>query len=406
MNDRDRAITTLIRRDADRWVDLLHELVNCDSGTFNKDEADRAGDLLAGELGRLGFAAERSRQERFGDHVIANKLGSGPHRLLFLGHFDTVFPRGTVAKRPFAIQGDRATGPGINDMKGGLVVLLAALAALREVGAPVWDDVTLTVIFNSDEEVFSPTSRPLIEAAASRASTVCVMEPARPNGEYTYVRKGAGMFRLETTGRAAHSGSQPELGRSAVVELAHKILLLDQISQPGLGTTVNVGVIEGGERANVVPDRAACNFDLRVLSPDEAARAQRCFAEIRDLQFVPDTTTILTGEMMFPPLPARACNAHLFELVRSAGQKLGLDLHAVVTGSASDGNTAGQFAPVIDGMGVHGDGSHAEHEFIRLSSLTERAQVMALFLEAWRANVDEIDRLRAAETFSRTSGNV
>lgn len=393
MNEQDRAIVATIQREFARWVDLTRDLVNCDSGTFNKHEADRAGDILAFQLEHLGFDVERSEQERFGDHVIARRPGRGERRLLFLGHFDTVFPPGTVERRSFALNGEHATGPGIYDMKSGLVILIAALTALRDIGAPVWNDITLTVVFNSDEEVFSPTSRPLIEAEARRADTVCVLEPARPGGEYTYVRKGAGMFRFSVSGRAAHSGSQPHLGRSAVVELARKILLLDEVSRPEVGTTVNVGIVRGGERANVVAQHAECEFDLRVLDTEEAERAQREFGEIAALQFVPDTRTELTGGMMFPPLSSRRCNAYLFQLVQEAGQKLGLELHDVVSGGASDGNTAGQLAPVIDGLGACGNGAHADHEFIRLSSLTERAQVLALFLADWPSHAAAVSRL-------------
>ncbi len=390
VDDTDRALVESIKnREAD-WVDLLRDLVNCDSGTFNKDEADRAGGLLAREMIGLGFAVETYPQERFGSHVVARKPGGGGKRLLFLGHFDTVFPLGTVAMRPFAIAGDRATGPGIYDMKGGLAVLIAALTALRDVEAPAWRDVTFTTVFNSDEELLSPTSKALIEAEARGADTVCVLEPARPGGEYTFVRKGAGMFKLAVSGRAAHSGSQHELGRSAVEELAQKVVRLHQLSDYEVGTTVNVGVIHGGERPNVVAAHAECEFDLRVLTPDQAERAQRRFREIAALQFVPDTETELTGRMLFPPLQRQRRNEMLFGWVREAGIKLGLDLDEVVTGGGSDGNTAGQLAPTIDGMGVRGDGAHTDHEFMFLPSLVERAQVLALFLAAWPAHAAQL----------------
>ena len=388
-------IEAVARREAE-WTAFLRELVNCDSGTYNKDEADRAGTLLAGALADLGFAVERSPQQQFGDHVIARKPGRGDKRLLFVGHFDTVFPRGTIAARPFTIVGDRATGPGVYDMKGGWAVLLAALAALREAGAAVWGDATLTVIGNSDEEVLSPTSTPLITAAAREADTVCVLEPARPGGEYTYRRKGAGLFRLGVTGRAAHSGGQHEIGRSAIEELAQKVVRLQRLTDYAAGTTVNVGVIRGGERPNIVADRAECEFDLRVLSHEEAARAERAFRVIADEQFVPGTTTTLSGGLHFPPLQDRACNAALFGQVRAAGRKLGLDLTSTVSGGGSDGNTAGQYAPVIDGMGVRGDGAHSDREYMVLASLVERARVLALFLNDWPAHAAEVAALAGA----------
>jgi glutamate carboxypeptidase len=390
MNTADRAlVAALQRREAD-WIRFLGELVNCDSGTFDKREVDRVGSILAEAINGLGFTTERVPQEQFGDHLIARKPGRGDQRLLFIGHFDTVFPRGTAAARPFTITDDRATGPGVYDMKSGLVVLLAALTALRDAGAQVWDDATFTAIFNSDEEVLSPTSTPIIAAEARQAHTVCVLEPARPGGEYTFVRKGAGMFKLTVTGHAAHSGSQHELGRSAIEELAQKITRLHQLTNYAAGTTVNVGVMRGGERPNVVAAHAECEFDLRVLTVDEAERAQRQFREIAKFQFVPDTTTALTGQMRLPPLPRQRRNELLFSWVQEAGRKLGLDLKDIVSGGGSDGNTAGQFAPLIDGMGARGDGAHSDREFIVLSSLAERAQVLALFLADWPTRVGEL----------------
>lgn len=393
LTDHQRALVTTVAARRDDWIDQLAQLVDCDSGTFNKDEADRAGRLLEAAFAPLGFAFERVAQTEYGDHLIGRKPGRGGRRLLFVGHFDTVFPRGTVAARPFTIDGNRATGPGIYDMKGGLVVLLAALSALRAVGSSVWDEVTLTTIFNSDEEVLSPTSRPAILAEAQRADTVCVLEPARPGGEYTFIRKGCGLYTMAVTGRAAHSGLTPEQGRSAVEELARKIVLLTEVADHAVGTRVNVGVVRGGIRPNVVAEEAACEFDLRAVTMVEARRAEQRFREIAALQFVPDTTTTLSGGLLFPPVPSMARNERLFDWVREAGQALGLDLRSIISGGASDGNTTGQVAPLIDGMGVHGDGAHSDREFIWLPSLVERAQVLALFLDAWPARVAELAML-------------
>lgn len=393
MNEVERALATHIRRREADWVDLLRQLVGCDSGTHSKDEADRAGRLLAGAVSALGFAVERVPQAQFGDHLVARKPGRGDKRLLLLGHFDTVFPRGTAAQRPFAVDGDRATGPGVLDMKGGLTVLIAALSALREVGAPVWDDVALTAVFNSDEELGSPTSAALIAAEARQADSVCVAEPARPGGEYVLARKGTGLLKLTVHGRAAHSGSQPELGRSAIDELTRKIVLLHGISDLSAGTTVNVGVVRGGERPNIVAPYAECEFDLRAHTPEEAERALRRIEEIAARQFVPDTRTELSGGMRFPPLPLRRRNQVLFGWVQEAGRKLGLELAYTATGGSSDGNTAGQHAPVVDGMGPVGDGAHSEREFILLPTLVQRAQVLALFLAAWPQRADQLTAL-------------
>lgn len=389
----EQALVQAIKRQEPQWIALLGQLVGCDSGTFNKPEVDRAGRLLADAVAGLGFTVERMPQEKLGDHVVARKAGRRGKRLLFLGHFDTVFPPGTVEARPFTIVGDRATGPGVYDMKSGLTALVAALHALREVDAPVWEDVTFTVVFNSDEEILSPTSRPIIEAEARQAHTVCVLEPARPGGEYTFVRKGAGFFKLAVTGRAAHSGSQHELGRSAIEELAQKVLLLHGVTDYASGTTVNVGLVRGGERPNIVAPQAECEFDLRVLTLEGAERAQERFREIAALQFVADTQTELSGRMLFPPLPRQRRNEVLFSWVQEAGRKLGLELGSVVSGGASDGNSAGQLAPLIDGMGAVGDGAHSDREFVLLPTLVERAQVLALFLLAWPERADQLAAL-------------
>ncbi len=324
------------------WIELLRDLVNCDSGTYNKDEANRASDILAKQIGDLGFDVEQIPQEQFGSHVVAKKQGTGDRNLLFVGHFDTVFPAGTVAQRPFTIDGDRATGPGCYDMKGGLVVLLAALSALKDANANVWNEVNLTVIFNSDEEILSPTSGPIIEAEAKKADTSCILEPARAGGEYTFQRKGAGIYKMTTHGRAAHSGGAPEKGRSAVEELAQKIIRLHEMINFDTGTTVNVGVIRGGIRPNVVAEQAEAEFDLRVYTHAERETAEQRFREIVDMHFVPDTTTNLSGGMMFPPVEYSEKNERLFGLVKEAGDKLGLDLRSIVTGGGSDGNVTGQ----------------------------------------------------------------
>jgi glutamate carboxypeptidase len=395
LNELDRHVADYVEsREAD-WIDLLRDLVNCDSGTYNKDEADRAGDILAKAIGNLGFNVERSRQEKFGDHVIARKHGSGDRRLLFIGHFDTVFPRGTVAERPFTIDGERATGPGVYDMKGGLVVLLAALSALKNANANIWNDVNMTAIFNSDEEILSPTSGPIITEDAKKADTACVLEPARPGGEYTFQRKGAGLYKMSVAGRAAHSGGAPDKGRSAVEELAQKITRLHQMINWDTGTTVNVGVIRGGLRPNVVAEHAECEFDLRVYTHAEREKAERRFQEIVEMQFVPDTTTELSGSMLFPPVEYHPRNEKLFSFVQEAGRKLGLDLKSIVTGGGSDGNVAGQYAPLIDGAGVEGDGAHSDREFMYLPSIVRRAQVLALFLNAWPEMIAELDALES-----------
>ncbi|MHB1162898.1 MAG: M20 family metallopeptidase, partial [Chloroflexota bacterium] len=326
---------------------FLEQIVDMDSGSLDKTGVDRVGSLLAGRLESLGFAVERVPQPEYGDHLVAHKGGSGQGRILFLGHMDTVFPAGTAASRPFRTEEGRAYGPGVLDMKAGLAVLIYALEALRATEPSTYEAIDMAAVFNSDEELLSPTSRPIIEAEARQAGAVCVFEPARPGGEYVIARKGVGKYRLTVHGRAAHAGSQPEKGRSAIGEMAHKIVALHALTDLAIGTTVNVGVIHGGERSNVVAETAYAEIDLRVPDEAEARRADARIREIAASSTVPDTTAELIGGISFPPMVPTPRSQRLFEALRSVGRQLGLDLRGIGTGGGSDGNYASQFAPTL-----------------------------------------------------------
>src|SRR5262249_53892276 len=244
-------------------------------------------------------------QTTYGDHWLWERRGSGAKRLLCVSHLDTVFSRGTARTRPFTITGGRATGPGVLDMKGGITSLLFAFRALAAADSPAWRETTIAWFLNSDEEVLSPTSRPLIRAEAERATSVAVTEPARPGGEYVVGRKGAAKFFLEGTGRAAHAGNQPQVGRSAILAMARKICALHALTDLAEGTTVNVGVVRGGERSNVVADRCYAEIDLRAWSPAAADKAIVRFREIAEHPDVDGTAARLWGDMNFPPWPER-----------------------------------------------------------------------------------------------------
>ena len=377
------AVTWLSDREGEA-VRLLESLVNQDSGTYDRDDVNTLADMLAGPLRELGFTPTRFPQATYGDHWLWERRGSGPKRLLFVSHIDTVFARGTAKARPFAIAGGRATGPGVLDMKGGIVALLFAFRALAATDSRAWRDTTLAWFLNSDEEVLSPTSRPLIRAEAERATSVGVTEPARPGGEYVVGRKGAAKFFLEVTGRAAHAGNQPEVGRSAVLAMARKICALHAITDLVEGTTVNVGVVRGGERSNVVADRCYAEIDLRAWTPAAADKAIAQFREIADHPHLDGTTTRLWGDMNFPPWPEglRGTQA-LLALMQEAGRELGLALRGIPTGGGSDGNHASAVAPTIDGLGPQGSLAHNPDEYIELPTLMERARVNARFIELW-----------------------
>jgi glutamate carboxypeptidase len=362
---------------------LLERIVNIDSGTFDKAGVDRVGALLSERLEALGFSIERVPQGEHGDHIVARKQGTMPRRVLFIGHMDTVFQAGTVAARPFRVQDGIAYGPGVIDMKGGLVSLLYALEALRQAHPATYREMDMAAVFNSDEEILSPTSRPVIEREARQAHATLVFEPARPGGEYVVARKGVGRYRLSVAGRAAHAGSQPERGRNAVADIAHKIVAIHALANPSAGTTVSVNVVHGGERTNVIAERAYAEVDLRVTSLEEAERVETGMREIATTAFVPDTTTEMTGGLLFPPMSQTPGSERLFRAVQAAGRQLGLELSGILSGGGSDGNHTSQFTPTVDGMGPRGGDGHSDREWMEISSLVERTKVTALLLSAW-----------------------
>jgi len=370
---------------------LLERVVNIDSGTLDKAGVDRVGALLAERLAGLGFTLEVIRQQEYGDHLLGRKAGTGKWRILFVGHMDTVFAAGTAAQRPFRIEAGRAYGPGVLDMKGGIVCLLFALEALKATKHPAYDAAAMSVVFNSDEEYLSPTSRPVIEEEARRSQTVCVFEPARPGGEYVISRKGTGKYQLTVTGRAAHAGAQPERGRSAVGEMAHKIVALHALTDFSTGTTVNVGVVRGGERSNVVAEKAYAEIDIRVPNLEEYARLDQRIKAIGSSGTVPDTTAVLNGGLVFPPMIQTPGAKVLFEALRAAGQVVGVEVKGIHTGGGSDANYASQFAPTLDGMGPQGSETHSDREFIEVPTLPERSKVTALFLAGWPETVAKLD---------------
>ena len=378
-------LTSYIDMKEREMLSFLEQIVNVDSGTHDKVGVDRVGALLSDRLGSLGFSVERVPQVDYGDHIVARKAGTGSKRILLVGHMDTVFSSGTVSARPFRVENGKAYGPGVVDMKGGLVSLVYALEALQETAEPSYREMDIVVVFNSDEEVLSPTSRPVITAEAKLAHTACIFEPARPGGEYVISRKGVGKYQLTVLGRSAHAGSQPDRGRNAIAEMAHKIVAIHKLSNSAAGTTVSVNVVRGGERANVIAERAYAEIDLRVPSLDEASRIDGLIRQIAAGSTIPEVTAELTGGILFPPMARTAGTEKLLAAVQAAGQQLGLDLRGVGTGGGSDGNDTSQFTPTIDGMGPRGGEAHSEREYMEVQSLAERTKVTALFLDSWPA---------------------
>jgi len=350
----------------------LEQWVMLESPSNEQEAVNALGDLVGLAFKGAGAVVERLPQAAFGDHLRIS-WGQGDCQLLVLGHMDTVWPLGEVQRRPFRLSQGKATGPGAFDMKGGLVVALYTVMALQELGLKPAH--RLVFLFNSDEEVGSLTSRPFIEKEARRSEAVLVLEPSRDGALVTW-RKGVGRFELEVQGVASHAGAAHERGVSAVQELAHQILRLEAMTDYGQGTTVNVGVVEGGSKVNVRPASAWAAIDLRVLTAGEGRRMTEAILELQPVN--PEATLIVSGGMNRPPWEASPASEDLFERAQRVGAALGLELSPAGTGGGSDGNfSAALGVPTLDGLGVVGEDAHALTEWVDLASLPRRAALLA-----------------------------
>jgi len=358
-----------LRRDLPDALALLETLVNMDSPSPDKNLLDQFARFTGSQCEEIGGRVEYVPAERFGDHLRVRFDGGPGERILLLGHMDTVFSAGEADRRPFRIENDRATGPGVFDMKAGIVLIWAAIRAVGELPRPV------TILLTSDEEVGSGSSRQLIEAEAVLAKAVLVLEPSLPRGFLKTARKGVGRFTVKAIGRAAHAGIEPERGVNSIEEIAHQVLQVQRLSDPARGTTVTVGIVQGGSRVNVVPAEAAIEIDVRISSNEEAERVTQA---IRHLQpRLPDASLQIRGGINRPPMERNADTVRLFNIARDIAAQLGMELGEGSTGGASDGNfTSAMGVPTLDGLGAIGDGAHTPNEFIELPSLPERAALI------------------------------
>jgi glutamate carboxypeptidase len=336
----------------------------------------------------LGANVETVAHATYGDSLVCVLEGSGRRSGLLIGHLDTVFPEGTVAQRPFVIEAGRAYGPGVDDMKGGLLTGLYALRALRATrggGAPAdWlPFARLTFVANSDEEVGSPSSTPLIERAAADADVAFVLESARENGDIVSARKGIADFRLTVSGRAAHAGVEPEKGRSATLEAAHKTLALSALNGRWDGVTVNVGVLRGGTRPNVVAETCSLEVDLRATTLAGLEAAEAAIRQVALESTVPDTTCAIERVHSWAPMEKTAQIAALADLAINLAGRIGFELRDAATGGASDANTtSGMGVPSLDGLGPVGGADHAPGEYLEIDSIVPRSTLFAALLLA------------------------
>lgn len=334
---------------------------------------------VAAEARAAGARAEIiPGRDGFGDHLLLRSpWGGDAPGILVLSHLDTVHPMGMLARMPFRVQDGIAHGPGIYDMKAGARLAFEAFLSFMLAATPT--PLPITYLFNSDEEVGSPTSRDLIRSLGARAKYVLVTEPARNGGRIVTARKGAARFDLHVKGRAAHSGSRHEDGRSAIGELAHQIIALHAMTDYARGVTVNVGTVAGGTRPNVVAEEARAAIDMRLPTP---AIAQEMLARVFALKpHDPDVTLTITGGLNRPPYEKTPGIAALFEHARGLAAEIGFELQDLKTGGGSDGNFCADLAPVLDGLGADGKGGHTDHEQIDLDSLVPRALLLRRLME-------------------------
>jgi glutamate carboxypeptidase len=375
-NGHERPILDWLAGQREAMLALLATLVNTDSGSYDKAGVDAAGGHIRAFLGGHGIASEVAPDDKFGDAISATVGHGGNRPILLMGHRDTVFPKGEPTRRPFKIEGGRAYGPGVADMKSGLVMNCFVLAALKKFGGT---SVPVMALFTGDEEIGSPFSRAVIEQHARAARAVFNSEPGRARGAAVTGRKGGVFLRFEITGKAAHSGANFEVGVSAIQELAHKTIALNKLVDVPKGITLNVGVVSGGQTVNTVAPWAKCEIDLRYVAPGDRADAMGKIARIVEAANVPGTSATLAIAGEFNPLVQSPENKRLFEHYQACAGDLAITVDGEFSGGCADsGFTAAVGTPTICAVGPIGSDAHTPHEYLEVNSLVPRAQTLAL----------------------------
>jgi glutamate carboxypeptidase len=375
------ALLAHLRARQGEMVDFLSRLAGLESPSLDPPSQGPVFDLLMEELAAIGYRERRLPGVASGGQLFAlpRARKRGRKAQLLLGHVDTVWERGTLARMPVVQADGRLSGPGVFDMKGGLVQAVFALRALHELGLE--PEATPVLFLNSDEEVWSIESTRTIERLARRMQRVFVLEPALgPEGKLKTGRKGVGHFTVTVHGKAAHAGLAPGEGASAIVEMAHVILGLRTLEDPSRGITVNVGEVSGGTRSNVVPALARAEIDVRVETGEDGRAIERAILGLQPV--TPGTRIVALGAVDRPPLERTPRNRVLYAQAVAAAKELGMTLGEGTVGGGSDGNTTSLHTATLDGLGAVGDGAHAVHEFVFVDRLPERAALLALLLLA------------------------
>jgi glutamate carboxypeptidase len=370
-----REISAWLESRQPEMVAAVRDLVLRESPTHEKTACDQLCEHLAREFAVLGGETKIHHQANAGNHLQVDFRSSGQRRpVMVLGHFDTVHAIGTLQDMPWSERDGRLYGPGVFDMKAGIVQMMFAIRVLRETMGELPRSIRAWLV--SDEEGGSGTSRATTEALAKECAAVLVCEPSGPGGALKTARKGVGGFTLKVTGVAAHSGLDFEKGHSAILELAHQLHAIARLTDLGRGITLNAGIVRGGTRTNVVPAEASAEIDLRVQRNEDGNEMEE---RMRDLMPVnPNCKLEVAGGMNRPPLERTEQVAALYELARRIGHELGFELQETAVGGGSDGNfTAGIGIPTLDGLGAVGDGAHAIHEHVVAAELPRRAALLA-----------------------------
>jgi glutamate carboxypeptidase len=371
-------ITDWLASQKEAMLALLAEVVNMDSGSYDKAGVDAVGQRFVRFFAEQGLITTSEPHERFGNaiHVRLDDKPTNERPIVLMGHRDTVFPKGEAGRRPFRMEGGRAYGPGVSDMKAGLVMNAFVLAAFKRFGgAPA----PLAGLITSDEEIASPSSRPIIERVGRAARCVLNSEPGRPSGNVVTSRKGGVFLAFEVTGKAAHSGGNFEKGISAIAEMAHKIVAMHQLTDLPRGITVNVGLVKGGQSVNTTAPSAEGQIDLRYVEPEQRSAMLAALQQIIDSPTVPGTSARLEIRGEFLPVTQTPEAEQLFACYQSAAADAGLKVAGEFTGGCADsGFTAAVGCPTLCGLGPVGGNAHTPEEYLEVDTMVPRAQAMAL----------------------------
>lgn len=370
----------------------LGEMVNLDCGTEYKPGVDLVGAMMKRHFVSLGAEIQTFPLADYGDCLLGTVRGSGAARIFMIGHLDTVYPVGTAAVRPMRVEGDRILGPGAADMKDGLLAGIYALRALQSLGLDTFG--TVHFFCNSEEEIGSPMSRHLYPRIAAACDAALVLESGRPNGDIVTARKGSAFYTLAAVGRAAHAGVEPEKGASAILELAHLTVALHALNGIRPGVTVNVGVVQGGTKGNVVPAEASAQVDVRALTRDDLALVHARIQALAAQPSVPGVRVTVTGQPDNPPMPRTPASAALAALAQAAAESAGFAVGENLSGGVSDANfCAGQGVPTLDGLGPVGGDDHSPDEYLELGSIAPRVAMLARLIHLISARYGELRSL-------------